>query len=72
MRTLIGGTIKEYRNTGIIAAIYYETELGVARGKKYEWSELGWNLEDNYLINEFDMAAGAKIYKKYRLYEMEI
>ncbi len=70
VRSLIGGVKKEYRNTGIIALLYYETEI---RGrKKYEWSELGWNLEDNDLINRFDMAIGGKIYKKYRIYEKKI
>jgi hypothetical protein len=38
----------------------------------YKWSELGWNLEDNDLINEFDIAIGGKIYKKYIIYEMGI
>ena len=71
LRSLIAGVKKEYRNTGIIAVLYYETEKNAAR-LGYKWDELGWNLEDNDLINKFDMAAGAKIYKKYRIYEMEI
>ncbi len=70
-RSIIGGTIKEFRNTGIIAALFYETERSVL-SKKLQWCELGWNLEDNKLINGFDMAIGAKIYKKYRFYEMPI
>ncbi len=70
-RSLIGGVLKEYRNSGIIAALYYQTEIN-ARKKGYEWCELGWNLEDNELINRFDMAIGGKIYKKYRIYEKDI
>lgn len=71
VRSLIGGVKKEYRNTGIIAVLFYETakaamELG------YKSSELGWNLEDNDLINDFDQAIGGRIYKKYVIYEMEI
>lgn len=70
-RSLIGGVKKEYRNSGIIAALYHQTEVNGAK-LGYKWSELGWNLEDNDLINQFDMAIGGKIYKKYRIYEMNI
>jgi hypothetical protein len=71
VRSLIGGVKKEYRESGIIAVLYYDTEkAGVRLG--YEWCELGWNLEDNDLINKFDTAIGGKIYKKYRIYEMNI
>lgn len=71
VRSLIGGVKKEYRNTGIISVLYYETEKVAAR-LGYKWCELGWNLEDNDLINKFDLAIGGKIYKKYRIYEMKI
>jgi GNAT superfamily N-acetyltransferase len=71
LRSLIGGVRKEHRSTGIIAALYYETEkMAVKLG--YKWCELGWNLEDNELINRFDMAIGARIYKRYRIYETDI
>lgn len=70
-RSLIGGVMKEYRETGIIAVLYYETEKANLR-LGYEWCELGWNLEDNDLINRFDEAIGGKLYKKYRIYEIEI
>jgi hypothetical protein len=70
-RSLIGGVKREYRNTGIIAVLFYETaKAGLKLG--YKWSELGWNLEDNALINEFDKAIGGKIYKRYIIYEMPI
>jgi len=71
IRSMIGGVKKEYRNTGIIAALYYETEKN-ARERGYEWCELGWNLEDNDLINRFDMAIGGRIYKKYRIFEISV
>ena len=70
-RSLIGGVKKEYRNTGIIAAMSYRMEK-IVRKKGYKWCEFGWNLEDNDLINSFDQAIGGKIYKKYRLYEKGI
>ena len=67
IRSLIGGVKKEYRNTGIISILYRETELAALR-LGYKWCELGWNLEDNDLINQFDAAIGGRIYKKYRIY----
>jgi hypothetical protein len=71
VRSLIGGVKKEYRESGIIAAIYYESEMANLK-LGYEWCELGWNLEDNDLINKFDEAIGGKLYKKYRFYEINI
>jgi hypothetical protein len=46
----------------------------VRRGLKqgYEWAELGWTLEDNGLINAAIRGMGAKIYKRYRLFEKPI
>jgi hypothetical protein len=46
----------------------------VRRGLKegYEWAELGWTLEDNRPINAAIRSMGAKIYKRYRLFEKPI
>ena len=71
VRSLIGGVKKEYRESGIIAAIYHENEMANLR-HGYEWCELGWNLEDNDLINKFDEAIGGRVYKKYRFYEIAL
>jgi hypothetical protein len=71
VRSLIGGVMKEYRKTGVIAALYHQTALNAYK-LGYKWCELGWNLEDNKLINDFDMAIGGEIYKKYRIYEMKL
>jgi hypothetical protein len=70
-RALIFGFKKEYRNFGLNAALFAETVLNGGR-LGYKWCELSWNLEDNDLINNFDSAAGGKLYKKYRIYEMPI
>ncbi|MBS4015424.1 MAG: hypothetical protein KGZ86_03205 [Candidatus Latescibacteria bacterium] len=70
-RALIGGIKKEFRQSGIISLLFYES-IKHAQKHGYKWCEFGWNLEDNDLINQFDMAIGGKIYKKYRIYEMKI
>jgi hypothetical protein len=69
-RTLVGGCLPEFRKTGLIAELFYESALR-AEGH-YDWCELGWNLEDNDLINRFDMEIGGEIYKKYRLYQIPV
>ena len=71
VRSLIGGVMKEYRETGLITVLFYESAVA-NRKLGYDWCELGWNLEDNDLVNRFDTAIGGKIYKKYRIYEMKI
>ena len=43
---------------------------GTKRG--YEWAELSWTLEDNRPINAGILAMGARVYKKYRVYEKAI
>ncbi|HWR97278.1 MAG TPA: hypothetical protein VN317_02570 [Candidatus Methanoperedens sp.] len=64
-RTLIGGCLAEYRQSGLITQLFYETvRRGIAR---YQWCEVGWHLEDNDLINRFAVEIGAQLYKKYRL-----
>lgn len=41
------------------------------RGERagYQWAELSWTLEDNHRINLGIRAMGARVYKKYRVYE---
>ncbi|MFH1825481.1 MAG: hypothetical protein ABH873_09720 [Candidatus Firestonebacteria bacterium] len=70
-RTLVGGVKKEHRTTGVIAVLFYENGIRAIEAG-YKWCELGWNLEDNDLINRFDVEVGGVLYKKYRLYQMPL
>jgi hypothetical protein len=56
------------RYAGLSHALYVEV---AKRGEKlgYEWGELSWTLEDNRPINLGIKSMGARIYKKYRVYE---
>jgi hypothetical protein len=36
--------------------------------QQYKYLELGWNLEDNQDINQFELDLGARILKKYRIF----
>jgi ASC-1-like (ASCH) protein len=71
LRALLFGFLEGYRQTGLPLVLYYESE---AAGRKlgYQWVELSWNLEDNELINKFDEMLGARIYKRYRIYETQV
>lgn len=53
---------------GLSHALYVEI---AKRGERlgYEWGELSWTLEDNHPINLGIKSVGAKVYKKYRVYE---
>jgi len=56
------------RYGGLSAAIYVEVaKRAIAKG--YRWGELSWTREDDAPINLGIRSMGAKIYKKYRVYE---
>jgi len=56
---------------GLSHALYVEiARRGEAAG--YQWGELSWTLEDNAPVNLGIRSMGAKIYKKYRVYEREL
>lgn len=56
---------------GLSHALYVEI---ARRGEKagYRWGELSWTLEDNAPVNLGIRSMGAKIYKKYRVYEAPV
>jgi hypothetical protein len=71
MRAVVFGLLKEYRQTGLSYLLYSELEKNAVR-KGYEWGEMSWQLEDNEAINRFVLSIGAKVYKKYRIFEKKI
>ena len=70
-RSLITAIPKEYWLTGIPVLLFMETAKAVKK-LGYEWCEKSWILEDNHLINNFNDTIGGRLYKKYRIYEMNI
>jgi len=70
-RALVFGVLQSYFHTGVSYLLYSEFHrILVAKG--YQWAEVSWLLEDNEAINRFNAAIGAKIYKKYRIFERKI
>lgn len=74
-RLMLLGIRSELRHQRKYAALSHALYVEIAkRGERlgYEWGELSWTLEDNYPINVGIKSMGAKIYKKYRIYERPI
>lgn len=71
IRSITMGIIPEYRKRGIDNIFHTETYfVGVKKG--YTAAELSWILEDNYLMNRIAEVWGAKLYKKYRIWEKKL
>jgi GNAT superfamily N-acetyltransferase len=68
IRVIALGVVEEFRTAGVAAA-FYATLIRNARRRGYRTYEMSWILEDNVLMNRSLEALGAKVYKKYRLYE---
>jgi hypothetical protein len=68
VRVLALGVVEDYRASGL-AAGFYATLVRNARKLGFGDCEMSWILEDNVLMNRSIEAMGAKLYKKYRIYE---
>jgi hypothetical protein len=69
IRSELRQNIKRYG--GLSAAMYVEVaKRGIAKG--YKWGELSWTREDDAPINLGIRSMGAKVYKKYRVYEKNL
>ncbi|MCB9250730.1 MAG: hypothetical protein H6613_20425 [Ignavibacteriales bacterium] len=65
------GVIPEYQKKGIDGALYYESLVRAAKHGIMQ-GEASWILEDNMMMNRGAETMNGKIYKKYRIYDIEI
>jgi GNAT superfamily N-acetyltransferase len=70
-RLLTLGIKPGYRNLGINSILYLETFM-TARNLGMKGGEMSWMLEENDRINRDMFDIGGELYKKYRIYRMEI
>jgi hypothetical protein len=71
VRIITMGIVPEFQKRGIDTVFYVQTyNVGVKR--EYTWAEMSWVLEDNVKMNRILDLLGAKLYKKYRIYEIGI
>ncbi|MEK7447864.1 MAG: N-acetyltransferase [Planctomycetota bacterium] len=71
LRMITMGVVKEFRKRGIDVIFYLES-IKQAQRLGYREAELSWVLEDNDLMNRTIQSLGARIYKKYRIYQKVI
>jgi hypothetical protein len=72
IRVLTLGVRPKFQKKRILApALYYETYRR-GTGKGYCMGEFGWILEDNVLMNRALEGMGAKLHKKYAIYERPV
>jgi GNAT superfamily N-acetyltransferase len=71
MRLPILGVMPEYRNRGLDLVLMHDIyQRAIAAG--YRRAELSWILEDNKSINHAIETGGAKLYKRYRIYQKQL
>jgi hypothetical protein len=70
-RIIVLGVIPEYLRSGAAGVLFYETAVRAKR-LGYQFGEASWILEDNVMMNRAAEMMNAKLYKKYRIYEMPI
>lgn len=70
-RAVTTGVVKEYNNTGMLAALSYRLYLAAVH-QGFTHIELSWILEDNAAANRTIEKLGGTVYKTYRLYQKEL
>jgi len=71
-RCLMFGVKEEYRQLGIPMLAFHHIYEVARKQKKYQYLEMGWTLEDNESVNSLIEEAGAKRYKKYRIFRKSL
>ena len=71
-RMIVLDVLEKYRRRGIAEMLMLKTLDFGKNVAHYTGAELGWTLEDNYLVNQTIEAVGAKKYKVFRIYEKSI
>ena len=68
LRVVLAGVRHKYRNLALDAVFYYETYTrGTAKG--FHHGEFSWVLEDNVAMRTTLEKMGARVYKRYRMYD---
>ena len=68
LRLVLFGIKAKYRQLGLPMLAFHHIYDIVRKKEKFQYLEMGWTLEDNEAINSLAQEAGAKPYKKYRIF----
>lgn len=71
VRLMLFGICREYRQRGIDAVLMAES-YNAALALGYSEAEFSWVLENNEMTNRAAAMWGAKVYKKYRIYQKDL
>jgi ribosomal protein S18 acetylase RimI-like enzyme len=71
IRVVTTGIVREFRNRGIDSCFYYETWKR-ASAKGMHRGEMSWVLEDNTAMNNALRNLGLRVYKRYRIYGLDL
>jgi hypothetical protein len=72
LRCLMFGIKEKYRQLGIPMLAFHHIFEVVRQKNKYRSLEMGWTLEDNEGINTLAAEAGARPYKRYRIFRKSL
>jgi hypothetical protein len=72
LRCLMFGIKEKYRQLGIPMLAFHHIFEVVRQKDKYRSVELGWTLEDNAAVNTLAVEAGARPYKRYRIFRKSL
>ena len=72
LRLLMLGIKEKFRQLGLPMLAFHHVYKVVSKKKKYRCLEMGWTLEENESINTLIEEAGAKRYKKYRIFRKSL
>jgi hypothetical protein len=72
LRCLLFGIKEKYRQLGIPMLAFHHIFEVVRKKGKYRSLELSWTLEDNAAVNTLAVEAGARPYKKYRIFRKSL
>ena len=72
LRCLMFGIKDKYRQLGIPMLAFHHIFEVVRKKDKYRSLELGWTLEDNESVNTLAVEAGARPYKRYRIFRKSL
>jgi hypothetical protein len=73
LRLLLLGIKPEYRHKGVDALMFREGFMGIReKYKRFKRVEFSWILEDNIPVQRLVEMMGARLYKRYRVYEKRL
>lgn len=75
LRGLIFGIRKKYWQMGLPLVAFnhlLQTVIKNPKYRRYQYIELGWNLEDNDLINQWYLDGGVQVNRRFRIYRKDL